>query len=265
QFFAAHPVTSAAWESPVPSAAYLPGNALCLAEGWPAPGGSSYSSALLAGWLAAAMHDGIDVDAHNGVPYEPRYDAQQACYVLARGEHTFGACNYEAGALFEGIVQSGLGSCWQGSRPNMVHSEPLDRAEGPLPITPFDQWVAGNGPLPESDPCVPCVGNLFGPQGDQDLSINMSQSGAIDDALILDKVYLRADQDFYPLPLASAQLAWIADAEVSELVLPALGDAAAQAFSSSLVFVLRTPAQATCDAPPTPGCLWTSTPLFISP
>lgn len=265
QFFA-ESTAAGAWESPSPTRALIPGNALCLRGGWPAPGGSSYSSALLAGWLANLATEGIDVGANtqSAAPYEPRYDAQQACYVLARGDDTYGTCNHVAGTLFNGIEHDGFGRCWHGSRPNMIHSDPLGDAEQALAITPFDQWVAGNGPLPESDPCVPCVGNLFGPQSDQDLSINMSQSGAIADGLVLDKVYLRADQDFFPLPLASTQLGWIAAGLVSELVLPSWGSVAGDADSSSLIFVMRTPGQSNCDAPPTPGCLWTSSALYIA-
>ncbi|MEO0974604.1 MAG: hypothetical protein AAFX85_16055, partial [Pseudomonadota bacterium] len=231
------------------------------------PGGSSYSSALLAGWLAQLASQGIDVDTdpHTAAPLEPRYDSEHACYVLARGEETYGTCNHVAGTLFDGIVNDGFGRCWHGGGPNVVHSERLGEAEQALAITPFDEWVAGNGPLPESDPCVPCIGFLVGPQTDQNLSINMSQSGTIPEELILDKVYLRADNEFFPLPLGSTQLGWIAAGSVSELVLPSWGTVAGDADSSSLIFILRTPNQSHCDAPPTPGCLWTSSALFIAP
>lgn len=265
QFFAKS-ITDGAWESPSPTRALMPGNALCLRNDWPAPGGSSYSSALLAGWLANLASQGVavDTDTQSTAPFEPRYDTQQACYVLARGNHTYGTCNHVAGTLFDGIEHDGYGRCWHGSRPNMIHSDRLGEPEEALAITPFDEWVAGNGPLPESDPCVPCVGNLFGPQSDQDLSINMSQSGAMPEELTLDSVYLRADQDFFPLPLGSTQLGWIAAGLVSELVLPSWGAVAGEANSSSLVFVMRTPNQSDCDAPPTPGCLWTSSALYIA-
>ncbi len=249
------------WESPDDVQARIPGNALCLRGGWPAPAGSSYSSAMLTGWIARTLKSHPHINAYDG-NWQPRYSAANGCFELAQGDVAYAGCNAQVSDIFNGLQNGGIGSCWEATKPNTIFSGATGEPQSQPQVSAFDEWVAGNGPLPESDPCVPCVGNIqSGPVGD--LLVNMSQSNSLPQALTLDKVYLRVNQDFYPLPLSAVELDWIHSAQVNHLSLPGWGSLVTGATPSSLMFVLKDASQsAACDAPPNTGCMWTSTPMF---
>jgi hypothetical protein len=87
--------TRPAWETPSDAEAFIPGSALCL-NSWAAPSGSSYSSAMLAGWLVKVLdHPDVLATLGDGA-WLPAWSPARLCYVLARNRKATPWCLPEA-------------------------------------------------------------------------------------------------------------------------------------------------------------------------
>jgi len=134
------------------------------------------------------------------------------------------------------------------------------------PLESFDAWIAANHPTPESDPCVPCIGDpvvtLVGPA--DDFVLNMSQSRPLPSPLRIDAVYLRLGSQFYPLGLSPETLAQLADGQLESLLFSGWGGLILSDQQGSLVYVIKQPG-ADCvslDGTLPDQCFWSSTPIL---
>ncbi|ANM31078.1 hypothetical protein ABI59_18105 [Acidobacteria bacterium Mor1] len=256
-----------AWETPAGPNALIPGNGLCIGD-WPAPAGSSYSAAMLTGWMAFLQeHDPrIDpISRDTWVPWE--HEALQ-CTVLSEGRRPYKLCNAEIDRLFDGLSGGNSTGCWasgrSGSSQGTPPPDPEEQPETPSLVT----YSSETHPTPESDPCVPCEasGNGSGQGGGagsgNDMSLNLSQSAPLPQGQILDSVMLRVDQQFYPLALPPQVLQDIRDAAINELVLPGWGPLLKVGTQPSFWYQVKTDPQVDCALSPW-ACFWSSTPITI--
>lgn len=247
-----------AWETPAAAVGVFPGNGLCL-RGWSAPAGSSYSSALFAGWLASLLTVEPDLDPMAGGAWTPVWDPRLACYVLARDGQAFSRCNAKASEIIEGLAGANEVACWTN------HTGPTEVVGGggravPQPGIPsFTSWSVETHATPESDPCVPCVAKLV-PQ-DLDLTINLSEASLLPEGTFIDSVYLRADDQFIPLSLSPEQLQGMEAGTLGELVLESAAPLVAPGSSLSLWYEMKNTPFADCNLPD--ACFWSSTPIIL--
>ena len=258
--FVASGVTEPAWETPGGAEAWLPGSSLCL-NGWPAPAGSSYSSAMLAGWLVVPSQY-PDVVATLGTgPWRPMWRQNCNGYVLTRGVKATPWCNTRVTQLI-GALKTAPVSCGGAAVGPTAVLPPLGRSTPPDPNLPsIDTFGDPTRPTPESDPCVPCTGELqIGPTG-TDLSIDLSKSGPLPEGIVFDAVFLRVDGFYYPLSLTLDQLQLMREGGLAHIVIPDGGDVLYPGSSLSLWYQLREVTASGCLT--SSACFWSSTPLLV--
>lgn len=277
-WFLAGQLPDALWEAPGGAEVLLPGHALCV-DGAVVPAGSSYASALFAGWYAFFADSDPPADAFAGT-WAPVWDAGQGCWALGQSGEAYGACNPGLDDAVAGLVGGLASGCWgapgAGGKPVLTVAGP--GAPQPRPaLTGFDEWAARQlHPAPESDPCIPCVDGGYSAAltptpatrsgaGSDDVMLNLSSSLSVDPALRLDRVYFRVGQDFYLLDLAPADLAALEQGAVGGLLLAGYGVLLPSPRQPSLVYVFRSDPAADCAGPaPDPNaCFWSSTPVFL--
>ncbi len=205
------------WESPIGPHVFLPGYGVCLTyrdpEGfqqlWPAPPGSSYSSALLAGWLGDILST-KNIEQPLEIDWEIAWSSSDDCFLLSPDVPQ--RCNLQVQSVLEGIFSQGEG-CWSGSieEPSLTVT-----AAGASPerdvldnIPSFDEWVNNHHrPDPSSDPCVPCAtggaeqasfgelgSNKNGNRQEGDMVLNLSSSSPLRPNFYYDTLYLRTGGD----------------------------------------------------------------------
>ena len=255
--------TTPAWETPQDVEAWIPGNALCL-DGWPAPAGSSYSSAMFAGWLVKALqHPEVLATLGDG-PWVPAWSATKSCYVLAKGRKLTPWCNAEVSSLFNGLAGgSATTGCWRASTAPSESVPPPAAPSPPDPLPSLDLWGPPTHPTPESDPCVPCEGTTVAAGGSSDLQLDLSQSGPLPTGIHLDSVALRVGQSYYALSLTPGQIQGIETGGLATLLINGAGSLIPPNPSISLWYRLKANASSSCSSPS--GCYWSSTPVLMGP
>lgn len=272
QAFVQRGETQPTWETPSTTDGLLPGQALCV-DGSVVAAGSSYSAAFLSGWYALLALDGLVGDGV-GRPWAPAWSPDEGCFVLGSAGELFGGCNPNLEEVLAGLARGPASGCWSeigaGGAPILESALPADPQSQP-PIPSLDAWVAENRPAPESDPCIPCVGDgaaVFGEGSGPDLVVNLSASQPIDarDG-ILDEVLLRIDDGFYPLGLSEADLAALQDATAGGLRLNGFLPLLPPDEQASLVYLFKTITNVSCrdQGPNSELCFWSSTPLLVMP
>jgi len=258
-----HRAAVPSWESASASAIF-PANGLCLRGDFAAPAGSSYSSAVFSGWLAHSRLSLPTLDPLLGGQWAPHWSEHQRCYVLGVDGIDYTRCNPGFDALIEDLTVV-EGNCWETDMDTIADGGPPDGFVE-LPKYPSFDEVASIHPTPQADPCVPCMGgpsqNLTGTGDPNDLAINMSQSEALPDDEYLQLVYLRVDDEFYPLNLSTTDLAAIQDGTIAYLSLPNWAQAIDLNLSASLFYVLTLvdPLQQVVDCQLEPmHCFWSAT------
>jgi hypothetical protein len=260
----------AMWETPEEGVEGLaPGNALCVGY-WAVPAGSSYSSAVMAGWLAEYLQSHPNAEITGGEPWVPSLDEE--CYLLTRGTTVGGSCNAAIGSVFGGLEGGNMLTCWNWAT---APSETVPPPDVPIlePAIPsLDTFASGEHPTPEPDPCVPCVGVGVGEGGGGgggeesltvgvDLVIDLSQSHPVPAGTQLDGVSLRVGTDFYPLALTPEQIDALESGSLAQLVLSDAYPLLGPIDQPSLWYKLRPVAETTCHPPA--ECFWSSTPILI--
>jgi hypothetical protein len=257
-----------AWETPQQAEGLAPGNAICL-DMWAIPAGSSYSSALLSGWLAPYLRTHPTAVITDGVMWGPQ--SVGGCPELAHGTTVVEtSCNPTIQSLFNALSGVSPSICW-GMNTTPSESVPTPDLGVLDPTIPsFIQYVSGEHASPESDPCVPCVGvgkggGAGGPSartvGGPDLAIDFSQSIPVPAGTQIEAVSLRVDTIFYGLVLTQAQFDALETGSVAELVLEDTYSLITPTAEPSLWFLLR-PTATACTAPGA-ECYWTSTPVLL--
>lgn len=263
--FAWSQIAENSWETPSEAAIRMPGNGLCIPfqgssgeELWPAPPGTSYASALFAGWLAHSIVAGGPLDPLVG-EWWPSWSSAKGCWEIA--PQADAPCNANANGLISRIFGLAPG-CWNGPQtPALEVALPFSPVAGnPLSSLPsFDEWVRSHHPAPEPDPCVPCIDDDGSKAlGLRDLRFDVSASAGLDPDHDLKSLYFRLERSFYLL---------LDEARGDGAALEALeaGDYAAlrltgvpaplPAEQSSLVYVV-------CDS--SASCYWSSAPAFVT-
>ncbi|ANM29802.1 hypothetical protein ABI59_09755 [Acidobacteria bacterium Mor1] len=251
------------WETPATAEALLPGSQLCLDQTFAAPSGSSYSTALLAGWFAW-MRQHIPADPHDYTGWRAKPSETQSCWVLTNDAGlTFDQCNTGVDQMFQDYLSGLPVSCWP-SLPQptsvTVHKE---TGVDPPEIPSFDEWSSESpSPTPGGDPCVPCGGTLetSGGGGSDTLTIDMSQTDPLPEVDI-HGVYINVPGGFFTVPLPSQTLIDIGNADLDQLVLTGYGFTNPINFQPSLWFEMG-PANTDCSQAGT--CFWTSTPILVT-
>ena len=247
-----------AWEAPAESVGIAPGGSLCL-EGLPLPSGSSYSSALLAGWFARLQRS-IDFQPHASASWYPEWNAELACHTLRTPTQKITRCNGAFETLVDGLRGDNIESCWRAA------SEPVARISGPGTASTqptaesFDSWSQATHPTPEGDPCVPCVG-FVAPLPASPLTIDFSQSLALDPGVSIEEVYLRQGSNFTALKLTSDQIQMIEEGTLAQLELSGWNWPMPAYEQPSLYFLMRPNTWADCDDPG--ECYFTSTAILM--
>ncbi|MCH9650408.1 MAG: S8 family serine peptidase [Deltaproteobacteria bacterium] len=289
------------WESPPEVDALLPSSGLCLknstepAELWPAPAGSSYSSALLSGWLAPILLEGRITYPLERL-WAPKWSEAAACYQL--GDDDLQACNQEANLVLGRIMGKVPNTCWtqELQEPSLIVQDVGEPIVGiPPQLKSLDQWIlagqasTGHHPAPQSQFCVPCVtssGDYSIGSGPGEALSNIASPASNNspvnhNSLVLDlsasavgpgtgyslyALLLRVDELLYPLlargrePLG--QLEHLATGGYESLVLPLSLGLFREDRQSSLVYAFCLEGgsieQASLDE-----CYWTSTPILL--
>ena len=262
--FVAGGPTRPAWETPSDAEAWIPGNGLCL-DAWSAPAGSSYSSAMLAGWLVKPLKHPDVIAALGPGPYTAVRHPTRGCIVLGKGTNVTPWCNTAITAIFEDLQDPSSDACVQAvSSPTAAAPSP-GPSVSPDPLPSVDRWGVPTHPAPESDPCVPCTGELSaGTDGGDDLTLDFSQSGAMPQGMYLDSVALRVGESYFSLDLTPAQITDIQRGELATLVVPNAASLFEPYPSLSLWYRIKEAPAIDC-ATSLGGCYWSSTPLLLAP
>jgi hypothetical protein len=253
--------TEPAWETPQTVEGLSPGNGLCLEE-WAAPAGSSYSTAMLTGWLSEVLERYPTLDVTATGSWYPRWHAALGCWVLAQGVRMAPWCNDAIDVLFEGLAGDNENVCWHVATEPSVELPPPGQPQAQPAVPSIVAWAGETAPAPESDPCVPCVGHLVAQGAATDLVIDLSQAQPLTPGIFLDAVFLRVGYGFYELPLDTEDLAAMAAGDLAQIVLSGWGTLIPPGSGQpSLVHQMKTDAGADCTF--LGLCFWTSTPLLI--
>ncbi len=277
------------WETPPEATALTPGYGLCLPfpEGpdvgglWPAPAGSSYSAAILAGWLVDGAADNSLPDPLPGMVH-PVWSSELGCYVLSQDLNP--RCNPAANDMLQQMLGQTSQNCWSQSfvQPFLLIKGPVPPLANGLTIPSIEEWISTTSPAPSSDFCVPCVSGggwefaaPTGPGQEEKLGyqaagaatgggsiiLDISASGGINNGQTLEGLYLRIEQDFYPLLERSAGQGDLLDELIEgtyrRLVLERFAALIpSRATQPSLIYVIS-PTGSTAE-------YWTSTPVLLS-
>ncbi len=157
------------WESPGQADAYMPGYGVCLDNDnpdrlddlWPAPAGSSYATAILAGWIADGQPIGMLSANPPGQIWAPTWATTEECYVLAQEPAT--ACNTQVNTIIARILGQTEDNCWTSlaQEPNVkisVDAEAVDLQTAKGNAVGLDEFVSEHEPAPAPDFCIPCSG-----------------------------------------------------------------------------------------------------------
>lgn len=265
--YAQNAQATATWDMPTAAAALMPGNGLCLRGGWSAPSGASYSSAILSGWLAFAMTQGVRFTAGELSALEPVYSHARGCHVLGNAQGAqYSACNEYIDVLFAGLAGQFQAFCWTGDDDRSITAS----LKPPTPTQPETvgvvQWDADVRPAPEGDPCVPCTGSTFARNASAgDITINLSNTRPMREELVIESVHLRAGAKFHEVALTASMLDDLRRGAIDYLVIEQGAGIASSAGSSSLFFRLRDSAATSCDdlVNGQPACGWMATHIHI--
>lgn len=258
--FLANVATRPAWETPPGAAATIPGNGLCL-DAWSAPPGSSYSSALLSGWLVQLLDHPEVLSQLGDGPWVPAWSASSGCYVLAKGRAPTPWCNDAITSLFAGLIGPPPPGCGQRHSDPTVTVPTPGRGTPPDAIPSIDTWGVPTHPAPESDPCVPCSGQMVASGHTTDLRIDLSDSEALPSGIVFDQVALRVGQNNYVLGLTLGQLTQMAGAGLATIVVPGGGALVDPNSSPSLWYRMKPDPAINCAS--STLCFWSSTPILI--
>ena len=253
--------TVPAWETPPDADALIPGNALCLGS-WAAPAGSSYSSAMLAGWIARLVKTQSPLLTQVGT-WVPVYNSSPSkqCWTLGKAPTASAYCNATITSMFNAL--SGRSApCWN------AETEPRVTVQGLTPSSPMEDidpqdahvFFAAH-PTPESDPCVPCSGyvQINGPT--TDLRIDVSQSQPLPQDVHLDEVALRIDDQYIALDLIPSDRLKMEEGDLAELVVPGVGPLVEPDVSISLWYRMFEAGNNACAD--RESCFWSSTPVLL--
>jgi len=249
------------WETPDGVEALFPANGLCLRGGVPAAGGSSFASAIFAGWLAEARLLLPVLDPLDGESWSPQWSEGDGCFVLNSGTSPVTRCNAGFDGILADLTAPSSENCWltEGATETLVGGPPPP-AE-PQPAWPsFDEWIAVNHPTPESDPCIPCIDGgilFFGPT--DDLLINLSRTTA--SPHYLHQLYLRVGSDFYPMGLG-ASAAEVATGAIDYILLPGWQTLIDPNSSASVISIRSENAEDDCSSGGNGSCYWHASQLF---
>lgn len=248
-------LTAAAWETPPSPQALLPGAAFCV-DHWSAAPGSSYSTGMLAGWIAG-LNLSADVKK-NFVrrKWHTERTAPRNCWELVDDLGKKYGCNKQAEEVFKGLDGKYASDCWVSA--TNVSTETTGGAPPipsivpqPVDLPSFDEWFSGQiNPTPAADPCVPCVGKYAG----VDFQINFSQSGVLPGSGF-SSIQLQTGSALYTIPLSQTQLQQIAQGQVGTLVLQGWSPAIPSWPQPSLKFTVDNYGSQ----------YWTSAPVVIGP
>ncbi len=246
------------WETPRGcSNALAPGTAHCV-SGEAVAGGTSYSSAMMSGWVAVKVLAGEFPSNMQGGVWLPRFDHDAGCHLLTRGDRVYPGCVPAIDAIFEGLNGGYESVCWGSANEITAEPIPTGSLQDQPNVPSYDELFATSPhPTPESDPCLPCGGKGDG----LNLVVDTSQAQPIDASLELHSVYLRLDADYYPMLLTSAELADVAGGNMPQLVFAGLHQDFYASFQASVYYVVR-PAGSALNCGVEPGCHWTSAPIL---
>jgi len=279
------------------SRALLPASGVCLeaspgtpgSPSWAAPPGTSYSSAILAGWLALELAAGTVAD-----PLLPDlWNLQRTCSVP-------GSCNYRlqqgsqrvygshpttdlfCNRLFDpanrdcGVDPPQVAGIVDGSVTYNLLPDPT------LLIPSFLQTLAGwELPSPDSNPCIPCAGARQPPPKSLGVNalkavplqptgpviivdavpldwwIDFTESGAFVDGSALDSIYLRTGTEFRKVSVPAASLELMRTGKLDGLYLHGAGTYLTGTRQASLIFILHR------TGTPLIEQFWTSIPVYF--
>ena len=279
-------VTGGTWETPKltnEAAALMPGYGICLfpgpvpqaQKGHPTPPGTSYATATFSGFLVAPLLAGLIEHPLRPLLWSPI----ATC--------TANACTYQVGYGNQRLysVSSGLHLLLEQARtgtpacrpPNEGPFEAEGSVEEPvsldaMPLLSFDDIAAAarKQPAPGSEPCVPCHGHnqpppllAYGSTGlsfrfsPMDLELDLSFAGALPGDFTLNELYLRVEEDFYPISVQQGEFTSLQSGQVDRLVIAGAGDLIPWGEQASLVLVL------TDHGGDTPQEFWTSVPILM--
>jgi len=250
-----------AWETPADADALIPGNALCLGTS-AAPAGSSYSSAMLAGWIVRVLKSSsvqANLNAGTWAPIQ-----QNGCWKLGRVLLTQNPpqwkvspwCNQAITDIFNDLSGSSA-ACWNAASEPTV-TAPVQAPTTPMEdIDPLDAHVfLATHPTPESDPCVPCSGRMVATS----LRIDLSRSEPLPESIVLDEVSLRVGESFLKLELTEEDLNAMTAGELAAILVPDMTSWLTTNDSMSLWYRMKV-GDGSCDLGG--DCFWSSTPLLI--
>lgn len=279
-----------AWEAPGSFGGLFPAYGLCLVDdetapsfAWSVPAGSSYASALFAGWLAGTMVRETVADPFSGALWLPHRicsytvlgggNEATCSYVLQHGNWQYSSVNPQP--LLDRLRGIGPQHCagkvraLQLGGPTYAVAEVPDLVLPPSYVEAVYQAPAQIGPAPEPDPCVPCMGSKAGggsgllldlgwgrarrAQAESgDLVLDLSESFALAPGITVKEVYLRIGDSFFLIPLDSQTLVDFAAGDLEELVLENVFEEV-KSEQSSLVYILLLENEE----------FWSSTPILI--
>lgn len=199
---------------------------------WPAPPGSSYAAAVLAGWLGGTLAGGATLPApplREGARWTPMATAKGLALALD-------------GVPLPGSELTGprlLLDRAMGSLPAALKPQGEDatlRLTGPAPTLPERSVLYaddGNSPQPGVRPCLPCIGE-GSPEGTPESAgkvlVDLSFSSALPSQMELVAVFLRVGRAVYAFDgsrdpallaaIAAGQLESLAFSEVGDIFLP---------------------------------------------
>ena len=281
------------WETPRETEALFPGYGLCLEysvkgvnAAWPAPPGSSYSAALMTGWLAPSLET-RRLPEGGGRWAPARFCWRNRCsYVAARGHRGYDKASAGLQDLIEGTGTDVETSCSRSdSDPETSLVRPLGwpTSVRSLPSRSFPEVTpALLRPSPEPASCVPCEerasrGRRRSQQtvhgADEDLGVaaggshlksspNLAVSlwagQAIDPDLVISEVHLQVSGLLFPVKLSRSDLRQLEGGEVDLLEIDLGGFQLPKHSQPSLVWTLRGPSATSGEVE-----FWTSNPIVL--
>ncbi len=279
-------ITEETWETPKltgEAAALMPGYGICLfpgplpqaEKGHPTPPGTSYATATFSGFLVAPLLAGLIEDPLRPLLWTPVASCtEDACsYQIAYGNQRLYNASSGLTLLLE-QARTGTPAC---RPPNEGQAEVYAFTGEPvtldaMPLLSFDDIAAAarKQPAPGSDPCVPCHGHNQPPpltaSGSRglasrfnplDLELDLSFAGALPADFTLNELYLRVEQDFYPISVQGSQFTNLQEGEVDRLIISGAGDLIPWGEQASLILVL------TDNGADVPQQFWTSVPILM--
>ena len=249
-----------AWEAPQVGVAHFPGQALCL-DGWPASYGSSYASAWLSGSLAEILLDDPELDPTGPGIWQSDWDHEAECWGASLDGIRRGGCNTSAEEFLSGIGGGFAEGCWQDIGANSSASTFIEWVPLPPLVPGYSSWFEDIRPTPETDPCVPCVGDESEDEPAA-LSINTSSTIPLPVNTRVDAVYLRVSNQYFQVRFNSGALDLLGAGELSEILISDAWSMVDQAKSQPSLLFLMTDVATSCLVDSS-ECYWISTPITL--